>query len=84
MLVMGIALLTVNGSTLFFIVMAMVIVRLMDIRAGRAFLDTRSRVPGVLGTQARENAIFCKARGNAEREEIGTLILRASSKNAIL
>ena len=84
MLVMGIALLTVNGSTLFFIVMAMVIVRLMDIRAGRAFLDSCSRVPGVLGTRARGNAIFFKARGNAEREEIGTLILRASSKNAIL
>ena len=27
-------------------------------RAGRAFLDSRSRVPGVLGTRARGNAIF--------------------------
>ena len=52
-------------------------------RAGRAFLDSRSRVPGVLGTRARGNAIFFKARGNAEREEVGTLISRAWSKNAI-
>ena len=58
MLVMGIALLTVNGSTLFFIVMAMVIVRLMDIRARRAFLDSRSRVPGVLGTLAAGTQFF--------------------------
>ena len=35
------------------------------------------RVPGVLGTRARGNAIFFKARGNAEREEVGTLISRA-------
>ena len=46
-------------------------------RAGRAFLDLRSRVPGVLDTRARGNAIFFKARGNAEREEVGTLISRA-------
>ena len=46
-------------------------------RAGRAFLDSRSRVPGVLGTRARGNAIFFKARGNAEREEVGALISRA-------
>ena len=40
-----------------------------------AFL--RSCVPGVLGTRTRGNAIFFKAPGNAEREEVGTLILRA-------
>ena len=49
----------------------------LSIRAGRAFLDSRSRVPGVLGTRARGNAIFFKARGNAEWEEVGTLISRA-------
>ena len=43
-------------------------------RAGRAFLDSRSRVLGVLGTRARGKAIFFKARGNTEREEVGTLI----------
>ena len=42
--------------------------RVEDPRAGRAFLDLRSRVPGVLGT---------RARGNAECEEVGTLISRA-------
>ena len=47
---------------------------LRGIRAGRAFLDSRSRLPGVLGTQERD---FFKARGNAELEEVGTLILRA-------
>ena len=46
-------------------------------RAGRVFLDSRSSVPGVLGTWARGNAIFFKARRNAEREEVGTLISRA-------
>ena len=46
-------------------------------RAGRAFLDSRSCGPGVLGTQARGNAIFFKARGHAEREEVGTLFSRA-------
>ena len=46
-------------------------------RAGRAFLDSRSRGPGVLGTQAHGNAIFFKARGNTECEEVGTLISRA-------
>ena len=46
-------------------------------RAGRAFLDLRSRVPGVLGKRAHGNAIFFKACGNAEREEVGTLISRA-------
>ena len=46
-------------------------------RAGHAFLDSRSRVPVVLGMRARGNAIFFKARGNAEREEVGTLISRA-------
>ena len=50
---------------------------LRGIRAGRAFLDSRSRLPGVLGTRARRNAIFFKAHGNAEREEVGTLISRA-------
>ena len=51
----------------------------MDVilRAGRAFLDSRSCVPGVLGTRASGNAIFFKARGNAERKEVGTLIVRA-------
>ena len=38
------------------------------------FAFPRSRVPGVLGTWARRNAIFFKARRNAEREEVGTLI----------
>ena len=32
-------------------------------RAGRAFLDSRSCVPGVLGTRARGNAIFLKHAG---------------------
>ena len=41
------------------------------------FAFPRSRVPGVLGTRARGNAIFVKARGNAERNEVGTLTLRA-------
>ena len=43
------------------------------------FAFPRSRIPGVLGTRARGNAIFFKARGNAEREEVGTLISRAWS-----
>ena len=50
---------------------------MLSLRAGRAFLDLRSRVPNVLGTRARGNAIFFKARGNAERKEVGTLISRA-------
>ena len=41
------------------------------------FAFPHSRVPGVLGTRARGNVIFFKARGNAEREEVGTLISRA-------
>ena len=52
-------------------------------RAGLACLDSRSRVPGVLGPRARGKAIFFKARGNAERKEVGTLISCAWSKNAI-
>ena len=40
-------------------------------------LGAHSRVPGVLGTRALGNAIFYKARGNAEPEEVGTLISRA-------
>ena len=46
-------------------------------RAGHAFLDLRSRVPGILGPPARGNAIFFKACGNAEYKEVGGLILRA-------
>ena len=49
----------------------------VDSRAGRVFLDWRSRVLGVLGTRARGNVIFFKARGSAEREEVVTLISRA-------
>ena len=41
------------------------------------FAFPRFRVPGVLGTWARGNEISFNARGNAEREEVGTLILRA-------
>ena len=33
------------------------------IRAGRAFLDLRSCIPGVLGPRARGNAIFLKHAG---------------------
>ena len=46
-------------------------------RDGRAFLILPSRVPGVLGTWARGYANFVHERGNAERERIGTLILRS-------
>ena len=42
---------------------------------GFAFL--RSRVPGILGSRARENANFIQDRGNAERERIGTLYSRS-------
>ena len=45
-----------------------------------AFLDLRSRV---LDARAHDYEIFFKARRNAEREEVGTLISCARSKNAI-
>ena len=51
--------------------------RVEDPRAGRAFLDLRSRVPGILGTRARGNANFVQERGNMERERIGMLISRS-------
>ena len=41
------------------------------------FAFPHSRVPGVLGTWAHGNEIIFKARGNAECEEVGTLISRA-------
>ena len=50
---------------------------MVPFRAGCVFLDSRSRVIGVLGTWARGNAIFFKARVNAEREEVEKVILRA-------
>ena len=46
-------------------------------RAGRTFLNSRSRVPGVLGTRARGNANFLKESRNVEREDMGTLISRS-------
>ena len=48
-------------------------------RAGRMFLDSRSHVPGVLGTRERD---FFKAHGNAECEEVGTLIHLTASWRA--
>ena len=39
------------------------IVLVIASRAGRAFLDSRSRVPDVLGRRARGNAIFLKHAG---------------------
>ena len=41
------------------------------------FAFPHARVPGILGTRARGNANFVQERGNAERERIGTLILRS-------
>ena len=41
------------------------------------FAFPRSRVPGILGTQARGNANFVQEHGNAECERIGMLILRS-------
>ena len=35
-------------------------------RYGLKFLVSRSRVPGILGTQARGNANFIQDRGNAK------------------
>ena len=48
-------------------------------RAGRMFLDSRSHVPGVLGTRDRD---FFTAHGNAECEEVGTLIHLTASWRA--
>ena len=57
----------------------------LQTRAGHAFLDSRSAFWHSwrfrhTGPRARN---FCKARGNAEREEVGTLISHAWSKKAI-